>query len=622
MKLSQYLLIGFIIATFCSKAQPYSASNFTLISVISPETYTNSYNDKYSGCWGWYQANKNKEYAIAGSASGTYWVDVSNPITPTVSAFRPGKITTTVWREIKTYQNYCYVVSDDGGPNSFQIFDMQYLPDSVHKVYDSQSLFKRGHTLWVDGNKLYVAGITYSNNTTSSMNVYSLATPTAPVLIRKLSQDAPFISYVHDMLVRNDTVYASCGNQGLYVFKLSTPSNTFTQLGSLTTYSSSGFNHSSDLTPNGQTLVFTDEVPAGLPFKTANVSNLSNIQVLSTTNQFPQTTPHNVFVVSNSLVFFSSYQDGTQLYNISNPSSPVLAGFFDTFPQGGGNNNNWTGDNYDGQWGLYPFFPSKNIFACDQKNGLFMLKTHLYQNTPVAAGFNAPSTICAGSNITINNTSTGATNYTWTFSGGLPATSSSTNPVVSFASAGIHSITLLSSNPTSSATITQTVNVGANTLSSAISATNASCGTCSNGIAAVSPSGGNAPYSYTWSPSGGNAATASNLAPACYSVTIKDASGCTTTKTVCVAFTTGTQNSIINSSSLLIYPNPAKSMVTIEYTGILFNYAMYNNLGQLVASNKNNTNRAQINLTDYSKGIYIIEVEIGKDKLRKKLIID
>jgi choice-of-anchor B domain-containing protein len=624
MNLSRIFLIGFLIATFNFKAQVYSASNFTLISLISPETYTNSYNDKYSGCWGWYQASKNKEYAIAGSSSGTFWIDVTVPATPSVSAFRAGKITTTVWREIKTYQNYCYVVSDDGGPNSFQIFDMQYLPDSVHKVYDSQALFKRGHTLWVDGNKLYVAGITYSNSATSSMNVYSLATPTAPVLLRKLSQDAPFISYVHDMFVRNDTVYASCGNQGLYVFKLSTPSNTFTQLGSLTTYSGSGFNHSSDITPNGQTLVFTDEVPAGLPFKTANVSNLSNIQVLATANQFPQGTPHNVFVVSNQYVFLSSYVDGTQLYDISNPSNPVLAGWFDTFPQGGGNNNNWTVDSYDGQWGMYPYFPSKNIFALDQYNGAFMLKTSLFQNAPGSptVSFVSSSTVCAGNSVTFTNTSTGATSYTWTFPGGTPATSTATNPTVTYNTAGTNNVTLVGANTTTSTTYNCNSCINVIQPQGAISFTNATCALCSDGKATVVPSGGSAPFTYTWLPTGGNAATAINLSVGCYSVTIKDANGCVGSKTVCISFGTGIQNSAINNSALVIYPNPAKTLVNIEYLGFTFNYSLYNNLGQLVASNKNNLNKAQINLNDYSKGIYIIEVEIGKDKLRKKLIIE
>ncbi|MEI8137265.1 MAG: choice-of-anchor B family protein, partial [Bacteroidota bacterium] len=516
MKLSHLILISFLVATFSSKAQVYSSSNFTLISLISPETYTNSYNDKYSGCWGWYQANKNKEYAIAGSASGTYWVDVTNPITPTVSAFRPGKITSTVWREIKTYQNYCYVVSDDGGPNSFQIFDMQYLPDSVHKVYDSQTLFKRGHTLWVDGSKLYVAGVTYSTGATSSMNVYSLSTPSVPVLVRKLSQDAPFITYVHDMFVRNDTVYASCGNQGLYVFKLSAITNTFTQLGSLTTYPSSGFNHSSHLTPNGQTLVFTDEVPAGLPIKTANVSNLSNITVLATTNQFPLTTPHNVFVVSNQYVFMSSYQDGTQLYDISNPSNPVLAGFFDTFPQGGGNNNNWTGDDYDGQWGMYPYFPSKNIFACDQKNGLFMIKTSLYQNAPGSptVSFVSPITVCAGTSVNYTNTSMGATSYTWTFPGASPATSTATNPTVTYNLPGTFNVILKGANSTTNTIFSSMLNVAQ--VAGVTSFTNATCVSCTDGKAKVTPSGGSTPYTYTWVPSGGNAATAINLAAGCY----------------------------------------------------------------------------------------------------------
>lgn len=369
-----------LLLTQQTKSQTYAASNFTLIANINPETTVNPDNEKYSGCWGWVQTSKNKEYAIACSHSGTYWVDISIPSTPTVCAYRPGKLSGVTWREAKTYQNYCYVISDDNGSNSLQIFDMQYLPDSVHKIYDGNSLFSRGHTLYVDRDKLYVGSVTYSNSTYSSMNVYGLANPTSPVFIRSLTQDFPAVSGVHDMYVRNDTIFASCQYQGLYVFKLTT-ANTFTLLGSLTSYQYSGYNHSSALTPDGKTLVFMDEVPAGLPIKIADVSNLSNIQVLNNFNQYPSTTPHNPFIVNNQYCFASCYEDGLQLYDISVPQNPVLAGYFDTYYQSGGNTGTWN-DDYNGQWGCYPFFPSKVIFALDRYNGIFLLKTHLYQNAP------------------------------------------------------------------------------------------------------------------------------------------------------------------------------------------------------------------------------------------------
>jgi choice-of-anchor B domain-containing protein len=364
-----------LLSIFTIKAQ-FAASNFTLLSNISPQTGSGT---KYSGCWGWTQPVTNKEYAIACSKNGTYFVDVTNPLTPTVSAYVAGTSSNGSWRETKTYQNYCYVVCDDGSSTGFQVIDMSTLPATVTLVSSNMNLFKRGHACWVDGDKLYVSGITYSNTATSSMNVYSLANPASPVLLRELSQDYSFITYVHDAFVRNDTVYASCGYQGLHVFKFNS-NNTFTQLGSLTTYSGSGYNHATSLTPDGQTMVMLDEVPASLPIKVLNVNNLSNIQVMATTNQFPQTTPHNPFVVSNQYCFISSYKDGTQLYDISNPSAPFLAGYFDTYNQGGGNNNNWAGSAYAGQWGCYPYFPSKNIFALDMQNGVFMIKSHLFQN--------------------------------------------------------------------------------------------------------------------------------------------------------------------------------------------------------------------------------------------------
>jgi choice-of-anchor B domain-containing protein len=622
MNFKTVVIVAFVIVSLNAESQVYSALNFTLISNTDPEPNFNSFGNKYSGCWGWRQINKQKEYAIAGSQSGTYWVDVTNPVTPTVSAYAAGQVSDATWREIKTYKNYCYVISDDGGANSLQIFDMQYLPDSVHKVYDSDALFRRGHTLWIDGTKLYVAGVTYSNNTSSSMNVYSLANPSNPTLLRQLDQDYAFINYVHDMFVRNDTVYASCAYQGLYVFTFDTINNVFTQIGSLSSYAFSGYNHSSALTPNGQTLVFADEVPASLPIKVADVSNLSNIQVLATTNQYSLTTPHNPFVVNNQYCFVSSYAEGIQLYDISNPSAPFLAGYFDTYPQGGGNISDWSAGNYNGNWGAYPYFPSKNILALDMENGIFMLKTSLYENPPVNANFNLPTAICTPSTLTLTNTSTGATSYAWTFAGLTPSATTVDSPSISLSTQGSYSITLFASNPSYSSSVTKTITLGNNPSVSSTNFTNTSCPSCSDGILSLNVAGGNAPYTYTWLPYGSNSSISNNLLADCYTITVNDVNTCQTKTTICISSINTSIASNLLFDNLLIYPNPATNQIIVSHVGTYFNYRLYNQLGQLVLEKSNNQNTVFINLSELPKSIYTIEVETENALLRKKIIVE
>lgn len=379
-----FIFLLFSVTFLFCKAQTYPNQNINLLSLIHPNNGTVGIGPddrRYNGCWGWYQTGLNKEYAIVGSSSGTYFIDVSTPTTPSVSAFVVGVPNVTV-REIKTYQNYCYLTCDESGANTFQIIDMSTLPNSVTVVYNSNSLFERGHTQWINQDKLYVGGVTYSNSTASSMNVYSLATPTAPVLLRELKQDFPAISYVHDMYVRNDTIYASCGYQGLYVFKFNSATNTFVQLGSYTGYGSGTYNHSSGLTLDGKHLLFCDESPAGSPIRFVNVQNLNNIQPVQNFQPYSNTTPHNPFLIGNNWALISCYQDGLFIYDISQPGNASVAGYFDTFPQGGGNVNNYFGQDYRGNWGAYPYLPSGIIIAADMQNGVFILDpTNAYNNS-------------------------------------------------------------------------------------------------------------------------------------------------------------------------------------------------------------------------------------------------
>jgi choice-of-anchor B domain-containing protein len=381
MKKILVVLISFLFSI--DKAQTYPNQNISLISIIAPNTDTipSPVGNKYSGCWGWYQASKSKEYAISGASGGTYFIDITNPLTPTVSAFVSGRKGCT-WRELKTYKNYCYIASDDGKPNTFQIVDMQYLPDSVHVINNSNTLLERGHTLWVDSNKLYVGGVTFSAGG-APMAIFSLATPSAPLLIKKLNDDIgpSIINYVHDMHARNDTIYASTGNGGLYVLKHDLVNDTLTVLGSYVGYSGSGYNHSSFLTKDSKYLMFCDEVPGGLPIHVVNVQNLANIQPISSFYPQPFATAHNPYMIGNKFALVSCYQDGLFIYDISQPQTIKQVGFFDTYPQGGANVGNYGGSPYNGNWGVYPYLPSGRIVANDMQNGVFILNASVAYTT-------------------------------------------------------------------------------------------------------------------------------------------------------------------------------------------------------------------------------------------------
>lgn len=382
-------LLLFWVSTFFSiqlNAQTYPSQNISLLSHIDPQSTVGIGTDgrKYSGCWGWYQSSTNKEYAIAGSSAGTYFIDISNPTSPTVCAYVPGKPGCT-WREIKTYQNYCYVVSDDAAPNRFQIIDMSALPATVTVVHDgNNTYFERGHTIWIDKDKMYIGSETKLGGSYKNMTVYSLATPSNPVYLASLDNVAPPINVVHDMFVRNDTVFASCGFQGLYVYKFNDASNTFSQLGSYTNYGAVAlYNHSSYITQNGKYLVFADEIPAGQPLHVVDVQNLSNIVPTTTANPHPNTTPHNPYVLGNRWAVVSCYQDGLFIYDLAYPNNIYVAGYFDTHPQGGFNTGNYNGNDYRGNWGAYPFFPSGLIVALDMQNGIFILDASATYSIPV-----------------------------------------------------------------------------------------------------------------------------------------------------------------------------------------------------------------------------------------------
>ncbi len=85
---------------------------------------------------------------------------------------------------------------------------------------------------------------------------------------------------------------------------------------------------------------------------------------------------------------------------------------------------------------------------------------------PVSNFTGTPTTVCVGSTVAFTNTSTGFPNYwQWTFPGGTPATSLAPNPVVTYNTPGVYSVTLLVSNSSGSSTFTRTSYITVNACS-------------------------------------------------------------------------------------------------------------------------------------------------------------
>lgn len=364
---SGLLIFIFFTTALIGQTVHYPSEKVRLLSVSNPNK-DSLLRHKYSGCWGWYQEDKKKEYALIGT-NGTYFIDITNPLSPIVCDYVPQSRFNCDLREIKNYKNYCYSASACG--DGLQIIDMKYLPDSVHVISTGTNVVSRSHTIWIDGNKLYCSQLQIPQNNSIGLGVFSLLNPEQPVFLRSVNSDLSFV-YAHDVYSRHDTIYVSGPSNGIEVLKYDSLTNKFTMLGNYSGYSFQGYNHSNFLTQNGKFLIFCDEVPAAIPIHLIDVSNLQNIQPVAEFIPGPYTTPHNPYIVGNDWAIISCYEDGLQIYDIKNPYNVKRAGFFDTHPLSGIDQGYYTGS-FVGNWGAYPFLPSKTLIALDINNGAFFL---------------------------------------------------------------------------------------------------------------------------------------------------------------------------------------------------------------------------------------------------------
>ena len=355
----------FLLLTLTIGGLVQAQSSFN-ISLLGRESYLYDNND----IWG-YTDSVGTEYALVGTIAGVSIVDISSS-QPVKQQFIQGPFST--WRDLKTWSHYAFVTHDspfawNTVPNQgLLIIDMDSVNESnprfkavnfpIQDSLGNYDTLKTVHNLYIDEKGYcYLFGANIGNGGALIFDIKS--DPWNPTYVGNWDT-----YYLHDGMVRGDTLWGSAINNGLYVVVDVSNKDSTQLMASKSTPNT--FTHNTWISDDNSTLFTTDEV--GGAFLTAyDVSDLSNMTELDRIQSLPGTMviPHNAHVYGDWVVT-SYYTSGVQIVDAKYPELLVEVGFYDTSP-------NFSGNGFNGNWGAYPYFESQKIICSDIEEGLYVL---------------------------------------------------------------------------------------------------------------------------------------------------------------------------------------------------------------------------------------------------------
>ncbi len=387
--MTKFYTLLYIVLFALGSISGYSQQNMTLLA-------NDTINDSANDIWGWADDN-GIEYAIMGAINSVRIYSLEDPQNPNELANIAGDRST--WRDIKTHENFAYVIADRGN-DGVLIIDMSTIEDSLEYEYfnpviqeqitsrfetdfmldtvqvgdslvvdttfftveimdTTATVLQTCHNLFIEDGHIYFAGC----NNFNGVQIYDIrTTPKRPQLVGIEDED-----YAHDVYVNGNTMFASeifGGKIGIYdVTDKSNP----TLLGAEET--GMRFTHNA-WTNDDATVVFTTDERANAFVEAYDISNLPSINLISRFRPLATegrgVIPHNTHYLDGFL-YTSYYTDGIVVTDATKPDNLIQVGQFDTF--------NGRDGGFNGSWGAYPFLPSGLILASDIQTGLYVIQS-------------------------------------------------------------------------------------------------------------------------------------------------------------------------------------------------------------------------------------------------------
>ncbi len=346
-------------------AGTYPCNGYDLLSFI-PFTALGATNSNDS--WGWTDPNDGTEYAIVGLDNGTAFLDISDPLNPVHLGNLPTHTGTSIWRDIKVYDNHAFVVSDVNGNHGMQVFDLTRLrnvanPPETFTADTHFSGFGPAHNIVINEDTGYAYGVgadTYSGGP----HFINIQNPTNPVA------EGGFASYgyTHDaqVVIYNgpDTDYTGreiyVGSNESQVVIVDVTDKANPQGIATVSYTNVSYTHQGWFTEDQRYFIVGDEIDEqdfGFNTRTLifDLNDLDNPQLSFEFTGPTPATDHNGYVKGDTF-YLASYAAGMRVMDISDIENGNITetGYFDVYPS-----SNIAG--YNGAWNVYPYFESGNI---------------------------------------------------------------------------------------------------------------------------------------------------------------------------------------------------------------------------------------------------------------------
>jgi choice-of-anchor B domain-containing protein len=341
-----------------------------------------------SDIWGWTDPLDGGEYAIIGRYAGTSFIDITDPVNPVYLGQLPTHTSSSVWRDIKVFNNYAFIVSEAGG-HGMQVFDLTRLRNvaAAPETFTEDGHFAgfgAAHNLVINestGHAFAVGANTFSGG----LHIVDINNPTNPTTIGSFAEDG----YTHDAQVVTYTgpdaqhagkeIAFACNESTVTIVDVTDPTDAV-QLSS-TGYSGSAYTHQGWLTEDHKYFLSNDELDEyyfGGNTKTHiwDVQNLDAPVHIGTYTGTNGAIDHNLYT-HNGYCYQSNYRAGLRILDLENIASASLTevAYFDVYPTS-------NSAAFNGTWSNYPYFASGNVIVSHIENGLYILKPTLAPPPP------------------------------------------------------------------------------------------------------------------------------------------------------------------------------------------------------------------------------------------------